>query len=130
MTPGRNRKGHLGSTAATLLVAYLFILQGLAAGVGASSRVSPLFADAICLSNGSGPFDGGTGSPIRSSHHGDACCVVHCVTLGGATPPSAFTVATPPTLFHVTANLVFAHTLAGAEPATPPLGARAPPVVI
>lgn len=130
MTPGMIRKGHFGSTAATLLVAYLFILQGLAAGVVTSSRGSPLFADSICLSNGSNPFDGGSGSPMRSSRHGDACCIIHCVSLGGATPPSAFTGETPTALFHVTARLAYAHALAGAEPATPPLGARAPPALI
>lgn len=123
------RNGQFGSTAATLLVAYLFILQGLAAGVVTSARGEGLFADSICLSKGSGPLDGGTGGPIRSSRHGDACCVVHCVSLGGATPPAPFTGEFPPALSHVAASLAFAQGLAGSEPATPPLGSRAPPAL-
>lgn len=124
------RNGQFGSTAATLLVAYLFILQGLAAGVVTSSRGEGLFADSICLSKGSGPLDGGTGGPIRSSRHGDACCVVHCASLGGATAPASITADTPPTLSYVSAKLAFAQGLSGSEPATPPLGSRAPPTLI
>ena len=129
MTPRINRNGQFGSTAATLLVAYLFILQGLAAGVVTHSRGSGLFADTLCLSKGSGPLDGGNGGPIRPSRHGDACCVVHCATLGGATAPSPFTGETPPALSYVAAKLAFAHALSGSEPATPPLGSRAPPAL-
>lgn len=125
-----NRNGHFGSTAATLLVAYLFILQGLAAGIVTSSHGSGLFADTLCLSKGSSPLDGGSGGPIRRSRHGDACCVVHCVSMGGATGLSPFIGETPPALSYVAAKLAFAHALSGAEPATPPLGSRAPPVLI
>jgi hypothetical protein len=128
MTPRTSRNGHFGSTAATLLVAYLFLLQGLAAGV-TSARGAALFADAICLSKGPGSLDGGTGAPIRPSRHGDACCVVHCASLGGATAPSPFTGETPPALSYVEAKLAFSHALSGSEPATPPLGSRAPPVL-
>jgi len=129
MTPRTTRNRHFGSTAATLLVAYLLVLQGIAAGAVTSARGSALFADAICLSKGSGSLDGDGGAPIRPTRHGDACCVVHCATMGGAATPSPFTGETPPALSYVEARLAFSHALSGSEPATPPLGSRAPPVL-
>ena len=128
MIPRTNRTGRYGSTAATLLVAYLLVLQGIAAGVVTSARGSAMFADAICLSKSSNSLDG-SGAPIRPSRHGDACCVVHCASVGGATAPSPFTGETPPALTYLAAKLAFSHALTGSETATPPLGSRAPPVV-
>jgi hypothetical protein len=122
---GRTR--HFGSTAATLLVAYLLVLQGLAAGVVTTARGAALFDGAICLSKASGPLDGAPGGPTR---HGDACCVFHCASLGGATAPSPFIGETPPALSYVEAKLAFDHALSGSEAATPPLGSRAPPSLI
>lgn len=128
MTPRSDRNRHVGTTAATLLVAYLLILQGLAAGAVTSARGAALFADAICLGKASGPLDGAPGAPIRPSRHSDACCVVHCASLGGATAPSPFIGETPPALSYIEAKLAFDHALSGAEAATPPLGSRAPPI--
>lgn len=130
MIPTVNRTKHFGSTAATLLVAYLLILQGIAAGAVTSARGSALFADAICLSKNAGPLDGAPGAPIRPSRHGDACCVIHCASLGGAAAPSPFVGETPPALSYIEARLAFEHALSGSEAATPPLGSRAPPVLI
>jgi hypothetical protein len=130
MTAWNDRTRHFGSTAATLLVAYLLVLQGIAAGVVTSARGSALFADAICLSKSSGPLDGGPGTPIRPTRHGDACCVFHCASLGGAAAPSPFVGETPPALSYVEAKLAFEHALSGSEAATPPLGSRAPPSLI
>ncbi|CAJ0883712.1 hypothetical protein AMST5_03457 [freshwater sediment metagenome] len=132
MTLSSERKRHFGSTAATLLVAYLLILQGLAAGAVTSARGSALFADAICLNKASGPADDGApGAPIRPSRHGDAaCCVFHCASLGGAAAPSPFVGETPPALSYIEARLAFDHALSGSEAATPPLGSRAPPALI
>lgn len=130
MIPRSDRSQHFGSTAATLLVAYLLILQGIAAGAVTSARGSALFADAICLSKSSGPLDGAPGAPIRPSRHGDACCVFHCASLAGATAPSPFIGETPPALSYIEAKLAFDHALSGSEPATPPLGSRAPPALI
>jgi hypothetical protein len=130
MNPRRETTRHFGSTAATLLVAYLLVLQGIAAGVVTSARGSAMFADAICLSKASGPLDGGPGGPIRPSRHGDACCVLHCAALGGATTPSPFIGETPPALSYVEAKLAFDHALPNSDAATPPLGSRAPPSLI
>lgn len=120
---------HFGSTAATLLVAYLLVLQGIAAGAVSSARGAALFADAICLSKSSGPLDT-PGAPIRPSRHGDACCVFHCASLGGATAPSPFVGETPPALSYIASKLAFDHALSGSDAATPPLGSRAPPALI
>jgi hypothetical protein len=130
MTPISDRKRHFGSTAATLLVAYLLILQGLAAGAVSSARGAALFSDTICLSKASGPMDGAPGAPIRPSRHADACCVFHCASMGGATAPSQFVGETPPALSYIEARLAFDHALRGSEAATPPLGSRAPPALI
>jgi len=127
MNPRSEKTRHLGSTAATLLVAYLLILQGIAAGAVTSARGAALFADAICLSKASGPLDGG--APIRSSRHGDACCVVHMAGFGGASAPSPFVGETPPALSYMEAKLAFEHALPNSEAATPPLGSRAPPAL-
>ncbi|MEK4033193.1 hypothetical protein WOC76_18220 [Methylocystis sp. IM3] len=130
MIPRNDRRGHFGSTAATLLVAYLLILQGIAAGAVTSARGSALFSDAICLGKSAGPLGGAPGAPIRPTRHGDACCVIHCVSLGGATAPSPFVGETPPPLTYIEARLAFEHALSGSEAATPPLGSRAPPALV
>lgn len=130
MTPCRDRTRHFGTTAATLLVAYLLILQGIAAGAVTSARGAALFADAICLSKASNPLDGAPGAPMRPTRHGDACCVVHMAGFGGATAPSPFVGEIPPPLTYVEARLAFDHGAPRTEAATPPLGSRAPPALI
>jgi hypothetical protein len=131
MIPASEKRRHFGSTAATLLAAYLLILQGLAAGAVTSARGAALFSDTICLSKASGPIGDAPGAPIRPSRHGDAaCCVIHCASMGGATAPSPFVGETPPALTYVEAKLAFDHALPGSEAATPPLGSRAPPALI
>lgn len=130
MTARSDRTRHFGSAAATLLVAYLLVLQGIAAGVVTSARGAALFADAICLSKSAGPLEHTPGTPIRPSRHADACCVFHCASLGGAASPSPFVGETPPPLSYVEAKLAFDHALPNAGAATPPLGSRAPPALI
>jgi hypothetical protein len=130
MNPRGTKIRHVGSTAATLLVAYLLVLQGIAAGVVTSARGSALFADAICLSQNAGALDSAPGAPIRPSRHGDACCVLHCASLGGASAPSPFIGEPPPALTYVAAKSAFEHAPPNCEAATPPLGSRAPPALI
>lgn len=130
MSPRSDKNRHFGSTAATLLVAYLLVLQAVAAGAVTSARGAALFADAICQSKASGALDGAPGAPIRTSRHGDACCVVHMASFGGAAAPSPFVGETPPALSYIEARLAFERALPNAEAATPPLGSRAPPALI
>ena len=119
-----------GSTAVALLVAYLFVLQGLAVGVSFSGRGSGLFASTICFSKASGPLSGDPATPARPARHGDVCCVVHCASLGGATAASPFIGETPPVASYSTIGLAFDETSPVPEASTPPLGSRAPPVLI
>lgn len=127
---GEVKTWQCGSTAVTLLVAYLLVLQGFAIGVSFSGRTSGLFANAICFSKASGPLSGDPATPARPARHGDVCCVVHCAGLGGATAASAFVGETPPPASYATIKLAFDNESLGPEAATPPLGSRAPPVLI
>lgn len=126
------RNWQFSSTAATLLVAYLLVLQGFAVNVSAGGRAaSGLLTNAICFSKPSGPLSGDPATPTRPARHGDVCCVVHCASLGGgAATASPFVGEAPPSLSYVEVKLAFDETLLRAEAATPPLGSRAPPVVI
>jgi hypothetical protein len=118
-----------GSTAVTLLVAYLLVLQGFAVNVSGAGRAAPgLFANAICFSKAT-PRSDNPATPARPARHGDVCCVVHCAPLGGATA-SPFTGETSPTSSYETIKLAFDETFLAAEAATPPLGSRAPPSMI
>jgi hypothetical protein len=119
-----------GSTAVTLLVAYLLVLQGFAIGVSFSGRNSGLFANAICFNKASGPLSGDPATPARPARQGDVCCVVHCASLGGATAASAFVGETRPLASFSTIRLAFDETSLTPEASTPPLGSRAPPVLI
>ncbi|MGD9542686.1 MAG: DUF2946 family protein [Methylocystis sp.] len=120
-----------GSTAVTLLVAYLFVLQGLAVGASFSGRAPGLFGGAICFNKSSGPLSGDPATPARPARHGgDVCCVMHCASLGGATAASPFVGETPPPAAYSTIKLAFDESFLRPEAATPPLGSRAPPVLI
>jgi hypothetical protein len=127
---GEVKTWQFGSTAVTLLVAYLFVLQGFAVGVSFSGRASGLFANAICFNKSSGPLSGDPVTPARPARHGDVCCVVHCASLGGATAASAFVGETPPPASYATIKLAFDKTSLHPETSTPPLGSRAPPVLV
>lgn len=125
------RNLRLGSTAATLLVAYLLVLQGFAVGVAGGGRgATGLFANAICFSKTSSRLAGDPATPARPARQGDVCCVAHFAPLGGGPAASPFTGETPPSASYATIKLAFDETLLRAEAATPPLGSRAPPVAI
>ncbi len=120
-----------GSTAVTLLVAYMLVLQGFAIGVSFSGRASGLFANAICFNKSSGPLSSDPATPARPARQGgDVCCVVHCASFGGATAASAFVGETHPPASFSTIKLAFDETSLSPEASTPPLGSRAPPVLI
>lgn len=120
-----------GTTAVTLLVAYLLVLQGFAIGVSFSGRNSGVFASAICFNKSSVPLSGDPATPARPARQGgDVCCVVHCASLGGATAASTFVGETHPPASYSTIKLAFDETSLSPEASTPPLGSRAPPVLI
>lgn len=118
--------------AAALLLAYLLVLQGLVFGVSTSARGAALFSGQVCLSKSSGPLDGGgdPAAPTRRARHGDSCCVFHSAAFGAATAPSPFIGEAPPALAYVEIRLAYDESRARSEPATPPLGSRAPPSIV
>ncbi|PWB80946.1 MAG: hypothetical protein C3F11_16610 [Methylocystaceae bacterium] len=127
MTQQTDRTWQYGQTAATLLVAYMFVLQGLAVGLafGAQSARGG-YGNAICLSARSTPASGKPAGPSRASHGLDACCVQHCsglddgVVAGFVEPPS-------PVAAHATLLTPLSDSGYVRRRATLPVGARAPP---
>jgi hypothetical protein len=124
VTRGEARPSQFSSAAATLLVAYLLVLQGLALGVTSGRNTGGLAANAICFNKASTPI-GDNQSPARPARHGDICCVFH-VALGGATGVSPFIGELPATGYRLV-NRGFDSTDVRRNAATPPLGSRAPP---
>ena len=125
---GRNdRFWQFGPTAATLLVAYLLVLQGIAVGVGSSARAASagLFANGVCLTKSEAP-GGDPAVPARAGHRFDICCVFHSADLGSAAPPQAPGAVAPPRTF-TDLRPATDRSAEVAVVATPPLGARAPP---
>jgi hypothetical protein len=121
-----NKTWQFGPASATLLVAYLLVLQGLAVGFTVGAK-SGLFAGSICLSKGSGSSKADPAAPGRQSHNSaDVCCVLHCSGMGDATA-AAFTAQTPPLRLVAERLTPFSAQDGLARTATPPLGSRAPP---
>lgn len=124
----RNEKyWQFGPTAATLLVAYLLVLQGIAVGVASGARVASagLFANSICLTRSEAP-GGNPAAPSRSGHRFDICCVFHCSDLGAA-PASAFAGEQAPIMAYADLRPAIDDHGVAIPAATPPLGSRAPP---
>ena len=116
--------------AAALVLAYLLVLQSIAFGVSTNARGAALFSGQICVSKASGPLGGDPATPARPARHGDKCCVFHCAGFGAATAtPSPF-IGEPPILGHVDIRLAYDDTRVVFEAATPPLGSRAPPIIV
>jgi hypothetical protein len=116
---------------ATLLAAYLLVLQGIALGfaVGVSPGSSGLFSGSICFSRGGAPSQANPSAPARSSHQSDVCCVIHCSGFGDATV--AGPVSPMPPIQSIAEILTpFSVQHGFGRPATPPLGSRAPPVSV
>jgi hypothetical protein len=121
-----NKSWQFGPASATLLVAYLLVLQGLAVGFAVGAK-SGLFTGPICLSKGDGVLGTGPSAPARSSHSSDdVCCILHCSGMGDATIPG-FVSQISPLRFVAEKLTPFSAQDGLARPATPPLGSRAPP---
>ncbi len=118
-----------GRTAVSLFVFYMLILQGLISSAALATPSAGLLTDAICISKASSPIDGNPVAPARHGRH-DACCVYHAAGFGAAPAQSPFIGETPPSLFYIEKQLAFDEAPWRNEPATPPLGSRAPPSLI
>jgi hypothetical protein len=125
--PNANKSWQFGPASATLLVAYLLVLQGLAVGFAVGAR-SGFFPGSICLSNSSASSEADPSAPARQHHPTDICCVLHCSGMGDATV-AEFASQTPPPQLVAERLTPFSWQVAPARPATPPLGSRAPPSI-
>jgi hypothetical protein len=83
VTQQSDKTRQYGQTAATLLVAYLLVLQGLAAGLVVGARAGQNVNSAICLSAKATTVDEGSQGPRAPAHRMDACCLQHCTGLDG-----------------------------------------------
>lgn len=125
---GEARPSQISSAAATLLVAYLLVLQGLALGVTSGRTTGGLFTASICFNKAAAPLGDNPATPARPARHGDACCVFH-VAFGTAGAASPF-VGEPPAALNLDVQRGFDMAAVPHDAATPPLGSRAPPSVL
>ena len=115
--------------AAALLLAYMLVLQGIVAGVS-GARASGPFGSAICFSKSTGPLGDNPATPPAQGRHSDKCCVFHGASPGGPPTDSPFVGEPPRAQVHIEIKRAFDSARALSEAATPPLGSRAPPVLI
>lgn len=120
----------MGSTTATLLVAYMLVLQGLVVGIalGPQSGRAGLVANAICATKGETVPGGEPALPGRSRSHADHCCVVHCS--GAGVPPGSAWEEPPARVAHREVAWSGAAMDAFSPRPTLPVGSRAPPISI
>ncbi|MBG0810746.1 hypothetical protein IY145_15345 [Methylosinus sp. H3A] len=84
MTQQNDKSWQYGQTAATLLVAYLLVLQGLTAGLVVGARAGQnVLGSAICLTAKTTAVDENSQGPSAPAQRMDACCVQHCTGLDG-----------------------------------------------
>ncbi len=130
MTPRGDKIWQFRPAAATLLAAYLLVLQGLTGGLTGAARYGGigLFGSSICFNKSETPLD--RSIPARPSRHSDACCVFHCGDGGGGGTATAFWDETPDTVGKTQARQLALVASAPQRQSTPPVGARAPPATV
>jgi hypothetical protein len=128
VTQQSDRSRQYGQTAATLLVAYLLVLQGLAAGLAVGARAGQsALGSAICLTAKAAADENSQG-PRAPVHRMDACCIQHCTGLDGGVI-GGFAEFDPP--HSPEAGLLLPLRVSGGHNRLTqlPVGARAPPVL-
>ncbi|WP_370631342.1 DUF2946 family protein [Methylosinus sp. Sm6] len=126
MTQKSDKSWQYGQTAATLLVAYLFVLQGIALGVSIGARAGQgALGGAVCLT-ARASVDSRSQAPRPASHSFDACCLQHCSGLDGGAVAATTGYEAPTALY---ASLLSPPRETALLPRREvlPLGARAPP---
>lgn len=126
MTQQTEKTWQYGQAAATLLVAYMFVLQGLAVGFVIGARPVGGPSDVVCLSAGGKSSSGKPAGPSRSAHDVDACCVQHCSGLDGGVV-AAFVQPAPPLAAYASVLAPFSDIGLAPRAGALPVGARAPP---
>jgi hypothetical protein len=127
MIPMSDRLRQMRPRAATLLAAYMLVLQGLA--LGFASGAGPGFGG-VCLTGARAAERSAPATPARPSSHSDLCCVVHCSGLDGAALAAAFGGDSPRVASHCDAPALAAFEPLRAPRAMFPLGSRAPPQAV
>jgi len=128
-TSSTSRRG-IGSTASSLLAAYLLVLQGvMVAFTGLGAAAGPIAGNGVlCATQGLTEASQDSGAPLQTHNHKDLCCVLHC-SGAGAPPPSFAALAEPGAVLHDTLRPVGA--VAERSPRLLlPVGSRAPPRVL
>lgn len=130
MATGSNFRRGIGSTASSLLVAYLLVLQGVMVALsGLGPAASPIAGNGVlCATQGIAEASKDAGAPLQTHSHKDFCCVLHC-SGAGAPPPSTVALAPPNGALHESLRPVGA--VAERSPRLLlPVGSRAPPRVL
>ncbi|WP_166141766.1 DUF2946 family protein [Methylosinus sp. RM1] len=130
MTQQNEKSWQYGQTAATMLVAYLLVLQGLAAGIVVGARAGQtVLGSTICVTARPASVDDGSQGPRAPAHGMDACCVQHCTGLDGGVLGGFAELDAPPS--PKASVLQPLHESGGHKRlAQLPVGARAPPVLV
>ncbi|MGA8169765.1 MAG: hypothetical protein WB816_02850 [Methylocystis sp.] len=121
------RNWQLGSTTASLLVAYMLVLQGLALGFVTGGEAG-IFADSVCLTKAQAQLGGDPAAPAPTRGHADQCCVFHCA--GAGFPAASAWQEAPVRAHHAGAAWSGDATAVFLPWPTLPVGSRAPPVSI
>ena len=117
-----------GSTASSLLVAYLLVLQGVMVAMSGFGALAGPGSGVLCATQGIAEASKDPAAPLETPSHKDLCCVLHC-SGANAPPPSALSLAPPSAVVHESAR----HRGVAAERSPRlllPVGPRAPPKVL
>jgi hypothetical protein len=124
-----DRTWQYGQAAATLLVAYMFVLQGIAAGLAAGPTYARGPGESICLTVRSSPLGGKPAGPSRDEHGAGACCIQHCSGLDNGVVAGAPDVVLAAPRLAATLSPLSAPDI-GLFRGSLPVGARAPPSIV
>jgi hypothetical protein len=129
VTQQNDKSWQYGQTAATLLVAYLLVLQGLAAGLAVGARAGQsAFGGAVCVTSRTAGAEQRSQGPRAPAHSMDACCVQHCIGLDGGVA-GGFVGLDPPRSPLASVLTPLRESLHVERLARLPVGARAPPAI-
>ena len=120
-----------GSTAASLLVAYLLVVQGFVtafAGVPLGGGSGAFAAGALCASSTATQAAGGKSLPAQTNRHSEQCCIFHCA--GAGAPPVEAEAAAVARSWRLQAVRWADGEASRAPRSLLPVGSRAPPKTV
>jgi hypothetical protein len=117
-----DQKRRFGSTASSLLVAYLLVLQGVMVAIsGLGAATGPMAGGLLCAAQGAA-------APSSDEAPQAPCCVLHCA--GAAAPPPALAGLAPPAMVVAQAAFPGDASARRAPRQLLPVGSRAPPQLL